>query len=106
MRHKRDAIANDRIRLEHMLLAAREAQTFLAERSEAEFLVDRLLARGVKDCLQEIGEAASRVSDEGRARAPRIPWPKIVGMRHILVHAYYSIDLPTIWRVARANCPS
>ncbi|HRQ71898.1 MAG TPA: DUF86 domain-containing protein [Phycisphaerales bacterium] len=60
----------------------------------------------VKDCIQEIGEAAARVTDAGRDRAPRVPWTKIVGMRHILVHVYYDLDNDAIWRVVREHLPS
>ncbi|MBX3388382.1 MAG: DUF86 domain-containing protein [Phycisphaeraceae bacterium] len=86
MPRKTDPLRDDRIRFEHMLLAAREALEFSDGKEEADIFADRLLARGLKDCLQEIGEAAARVSELGRARAPGIPWEKIVGMRHILVH--------------------
>jgi hypothetical protein len=47
-------------------------------------------------CVSIIGEAVARVSEDGRAKAPALPWPRIAGMRHILVHAYYEIDLDAV----------
>jgi uncharacterized protein with HEPN domain len=41
----------------------------------------------------------------GRERVPALPWPKMVGMRHILVHAYYDIDCDAVWRVVDENLP-
>ncbi|MCX6055093.1 MAG: DUF86 domain-containing protein [Chloroflexi bacterium] len=49
--------------------------------------------------LQIIGEAASRVSTETQNRFPQIPWGKMIGMRHVLVHGYFEIDLDIVWSV-------
>ena len=49
--------------------------------------------------MEIVGEAAARVTDAGRQRIPQLPWPRMVGMPHILVHAYYKVDLDAVWRV-------
>jgi uncharacterized protein with HEPN domain len=81
-----DPAEHDRVRLVHMLEAACEAAVFARGKTRADLDQDRLLVRGLTSCLQEIGEAASRVSEASRARAPSIPWTRIIGMRHRLVH--------------------
>ena len=43
--------------------------------------------------IQIIGEAARALSEDLCARYPQVPWSQIVGMRHILVHDYFGIDL-------------
>lgn len=58
-----------------------------------------MLLRALVQCLEVIGKAAAKTSDSSRLRAPSVPWPKLVGMRHILVHVYYDIDADTVWRV-------
>ena len=58
-----------------------------------------MFRRAVVNCIQEIGEAASRVSRPGRLAAPKLPWPQIVGMRHRVVHAYFDIDHDLVWEV-------
>jgi len=104
MPHKgKDSQLTDRERVEHMLLAASDALMFVKGRTRVELNTDSMLRRALVNCVQEIGEAAARVSDEGRARLPQIPWPKMVGMRHILVHVYHDLDLDAIWNVATQN---
>jgi uncharacterized protein with HEPN domain len=88
-----------------MLDAARQAAAFVAGRARDDLDTDHMLRRALKDCVQEIGEAASRVSDEGRARAPGLPWKQIVGMRHRIVHVYYDIDADALWTVAVRDLP-
>jgi uncharacterized protein with HEPN domain len=58
-----------------------------------------MLRRAVVHAIQEIGEAASRVSEVGRSRAASVPWKQIVGMRHRMVHVYYDIDTDAVWEV-------
>jgi uncharacterized protein with HEPN domain len=53
--------------------------------------------------LQIIGEAASRVSDELRQKNPQIPWEQMIGMRHILVHGYFEVDLDIVWSVVEKD---
>jgi len=31
---------------------------------------------------------------------PSTPWKQVILMRHILVHDYYRVDVPTIWSTA------
>jgi len=91
--------AGDRDRFEHMLGAAQDAIAFAQGRTRADLDRDALLRRGLVNCVQVIGEAAARTTDADRRRATALPWAKMVGMRHILVHAYFNVDWDTIWRV-------
>ena len=91
--------AADRVRLTHMLWAARDAKAFASGRSRSSLDSEPMFRRAVIHCIQEIGEAASRVSPEGRTAVPRLPWNQVVGMRHRVVHAYFSIDHDLVWEV-------
>ena len=46
--------------------------------------------------LVMIGEAAAQISEGTRGRAPQIPWTKIVGLRNLIAHEYFRIDLEVI----------
>jgi len=87
----------DRVRLRHMLDATREARGFVLDRTRADLDRDRMLFRALVNCIEIVGEAASRVSDETRSRLPAIPWPQITGMRNRLIHAYFDISADVVW---------
>ncbi|MBC7772251.1 MAG: DUF86 domain-containing protein, partial [Pyrinomonadaceae bacterium] len=53
-----------------------------------------------------IGEAASQINDSNRAKAPAIPWTKIVGMRHRLVHVYWGVNFNLVWEVVERDLPA
>lgn len=37
--------------------------------------------------------------EDVRKQAPEVPWQKMIGMRHILVHDYFRIDTEIVWQV-------
>jgi uncharacterized protein with HEPN domain len=91
---------DDRIRAQHMLDAARDVARLAAGRSRADLAADMPLRRAMVNAIQEIGEAAAKVSPTGRARIPAVPWGVVVGMRNRLVHGYDEIDFDVVWIVA------
>lgn len=96
---------DDRVRVEHMLQAARDVRQYVADRSRSDLDTDSMLMRAVLNAVQQIGEAAARTSDSGRARATDLPWGQIVAMRHILVHMYWGVDLNRLWATAIDDIP-
>ena len=56
--------------------------------------------------LTVIGEAARRVSKELRARQSAVEWGDIIGLRNIVVHAYFGVDWHTIWVTATSDVPA
>jgi len=49
--------------------------------------------------LELLGEAARNILDEVRQLAPDIDWPKIVGIRNILIHGYFAVDDEILWDI-------
>jgi len=46
--------------------------------------------------LVVIGEAAAQLSEETRVDAPEIPWSRVVGLRNLIAHEYFRVDLDVI----------
>lgn len=71
----------------------------------AAFAADELIRTYVVHQLQIIGEAAGKLSPAFRTAHPEIPWPKMMGMRHILVHDYFRVDPDMVWGVTQTDLP-
>lgn len=56
--------------------------------------------------LQVIGEASRSLSSTIRDKHQEIPWTKIIGMRNILTHKYFEIDLDIVWVVVEKELPN
>lgn len=62
--------------------AAESALRFVAGRARCDLDDDEMLLFALVRSVEIIGEAAARVSPDGRDELPEIPWRSIVGMRH------------------------
>jgi len=80
------------VALRHMLDYAREAAALVQGRARA-------------DLGHDLGEAASRVPPDVRARHPHVQWTQIVGLRNRLIHAYDFVDLDIIWKTLTIDLP-
>lgn len=69
------------------------------------FESDELIQTWILHHLLILGEAATRISDEFKEKHSDIPWPKIIGMRNILVHNYFGIDFDVVWSVVDKDLP-
>jgi uncharacterized protein with HEPN domain len=97
---------DDRIRLQHMLDAARKAHR-LAAGSDRQALddEDNPLPDALIHLISVIGEAAARVNSGTRSELDEIPWSDIVGMRNRLIHAYFDINLDILWATVQDSLP-
>ena len=89
-----------------MLLAARDAVKFAAPLTFLEFEDDPLQHLAILKSVEIIGEAASRISEETKARHADIPWTEIVGMRSRFVNACFAIRLDALWQTVQNDLPT
>ena len=96
---------DDSVRLRDMLTIAAEAQGFSRGKTASDLARDRKLTLALLKCVEIIGEAAARVSEETRQDYPDLPWADMIGMRNRLVHAYFDIDLSLLWITITDDLP-
>lgn len=51
--------------------------------------------------LVVIGEAANQLSEDAQAAEAGIPWSEIVGLRNLVTHEYFRVDLEIIQTIVR-----
>jgi len=89
-----------------MLLYAKRARDFCKDVSLEVFLADEKLQLATLYALQVVGEAASKVSGEFQQAHPEIPWPRIINLRHRLVHDYPRVEMPRVWSIVKEGIPA
>lgn len=88
-----------------MLLAAREARKFATDLTFEAFERNRMAQLAILKAVEMVGEAASRISPEGKEAHAEIPWTGIVGMRNRLVHGYFNVNLKRVWETVQGDIP-
>ena len=95
---------SDRERLLDILEAIEKIERHTMGGKEA-FDSDELLQVWIIHHLQTIGEAASKLGSRFRKSHPEVPWAQIIGMRNILIHDYFAVDLDEVWVAANRDIP-
>lgn len=96
---------DDLVYVGHMLDMARKAVAKVQGQGRAKYDADEDLRLALTHIVQTLGEAARRVSMPFQQGHPDIPWRKIVGMRHKVVHDYLEVDYDLVWDVVTAELP-
>lgn len=97
---------NDRARLDLILEAIGNIETFTEETSTYEdFAANKILCHAVTYNLQCIGENVYKLSKDFLQENTTIDWKAIEGLRHVLVHDYYQVNLEMIWLILKQDLP-
>ena len=94
-----------RLRVDDMLEAIGRIEEFVHGMDLETFLKDRRTSDAVVRNLEIIGEAARNVADAVASRYPGVPWKRAREMRNVLAHAYFGVDLPTVWKTIQDDLP-
>ncbi len=95
----------DKERLEHILTAIDTLIEGSKRHSIEEAEKDSIIFYGFVKQVEIIGEATYMLTKEFRASHPDTEWDVIEGMRHVLVHGYYSITPHKVWHVIQNDLP-
>lgn len=98
-----------RDRLADVLAAAEDAAAFTAGMDEAAFdllpVADRRTYRALKNALAEIGEAVKTLPPELLARHPAVNWRGWAGLRDVVSHQYFNLELPALRPAVTGELP-
>lgn len=95
----------DRAYLLHMRDAVQRAREYSAAGREV-FLASSLVQDAVIRNLEILGEATKQLSSDTTDAEPNIPWEDIAGMRDVLIHHYFGVDLVLVWDVVEHRLPA
>jgi len=94
-----------RIFIEDILKSIEKIEEYTCGMSREEFFRASQVQDAVIRRLEIIGEAAKNTSEDFRNKYPEIKWKQIAGMRDILIHGYFGVNLERVWIVVERDLP-
>lgn len=94
-----------RIFLKDILESIDKIEEYTHSVSKKEFFEKGSIQDAVIRRLEIIGEAAKNIPDDLRAKYKDIPWVQIAGMRDVLIHGYFRVNIARVWAVIEKDLP-
>jgi uncharacterized protein with HEPN domain len=91
--------------LSDILQAITKIEKYTDKLSFDDFLKDELKQDGIIRNPEIIGEAVKKIPDSFKIKTNQIESRKIAGLRDILIHACFGIDLELIWDIIQTKIP-
>lgn len=95
---------DDVVYLRHIVGAIKDIETYTVGGRE-EFFATKMIQDAVIRNLEIIGEAVKNLSPSFRGEHPDIPWKQIAGLRDVLIHHYFGVDVGSVWLVVESRLP-
>ncbi|WP_229395768.1 DUF86 domain-containing protein [Methanosarcina sp. DH1] len=91
--------------MQDILETIESCERFIEGMDFDQFVSDEKTVFAVNHALEIIGEAAKHVPEKVREEYPFVPWRKMAGIRDVIIHAYFGVNLNIIWNTANERLP-
>jgi len=94
-----------RIFIQDILESIQKIEEYTRGMSKEEFYRASQVQDAVIRRLEIIGEAAKNITEDFRNKHREIQWKQIAGLRDILIHGYFGVNLERVWMVVNRDLP-
>lgn len=96
---------SDKVFIEDILSAMEKIRRYTFDLSYRDFIKNDMIIDATLRNFEIIGEASRNVSKDTKDKYPDIPWKRMIGLRNIVSHDYFGVDLKIIWTILSDNLP-
>lgn len=98
-------VKNPKLYIDHILQSIELLEGYMCNCDQFEFSSSMKLQDLACRRLEIIGEAVKNIPVDFKSRYPEVKWRTIAGLRDILIHQYFGIDLLLLWNVIKKDIP-
>jgi uncharacterized protein with HEPN domain len=91
--------------LKHIIYSIESIDNYTKDKSEQDFIESPETQDAAMRRLAVIGEAAKNIPSVLREKHKKIDWKAIIGLKNILVHEYFGVDIGVIWHIVKDDIP-
>ena len=95
-----------RFRIEDIIEAIDKIEQYTNGIDFESWLKDEKTIDAVIRNIEVIGEASTHLPKEVQENFKDVPWGMMRGIRNILVHEYFGVDLEIVWKTVREDLPN
>jgi uncharacterized protein with HEPN domain len=93
------------ILINHILESISLINEYTQNQTISDFITRKETQDAVIRRLEIIGEATKNIPLDFTEKHQNIPWRKISGLRNVLIHEYFGVDLNLTWNVVKEDLP-
>lgn len=91
--------------LGHVAESAETIEQYTKGMNHEQFLKMPHMQDAIVRRLEIMGEAVKNLPRSFINNHPYIAWDKIAGLRDVLIHQYFGVDVDLVWKIAKKDVP-
>lgn len=93
-------------RIQDVLDNIHDSYRFRAFLGDSNPTIHEMSVRSIMQFISVIGEAVNHLPSDLLDDYPEIPWKRVIGVRHLIIHHYHGIDNDQIIEIVDDDLPS
>ncbi len=97
---------DQKVYIDSILECIENIETLTKDKTFAEVFDSLAIKLSIERCFITLGEAVKKLGPETKTQiGSKIPWKEMAGMRDILIHDYFDIDIKILWETIETDIP-